>query len=229
MMYWGIMSNKVLVIEDEANLREILKFNLEKEGYLTEAAMDANEALIFLDEFMPDIILLDLMLPGLKGMQFLRLIKENPKYKHIPIVVVSAKNSESDIVNALESGADDYITKPFSIKILLTKLKIILKRQTKLESKTILYQGIELDETLRNAKIDGEEISLTHKEFELLSLFLSNPKRVFTRNQLLSNVWGYDSDVYTRTVDSHISSLRKKLGIKGDIIKSVPKIGYKVE
>lgn len=223
------MSNKVLVIEDEANLREILKFNLEKEGYLTEAAMDANEALIFLDEFMPDIILLDLMLPGLKGMQFLRLIKENPKYKHIPIVVVSAKNSESDIVNALESGADDYITKPFSIKILLTKLKIILKRQTKLESKTILYQGIELDETLRNAKIDGEEISLTHKEFELLSLFLSNPKRVFTRNQLLSNVWGYDSDVYTRTVDSHISSLRKKLGIKGDIIKSVPKIGYKVE
>lgn len=229
MMYWGIMSHKVLVVEDEANLREILKFNLEKEGYLTEAAMDANEALIFLDEFMPDIILLDLMLPGLKGIQFLRLIKENPKYKHIPIVVVSAKNSESDIVNALETGADDYITKPFSIKILLTKLKIILKRQTKLESKTILYQGIELDETIRNAKIDGEEISLTHKEFELLSLFLSNPKRVFTRNQLLSNIWGYDSDVYTRTVDSHISSLRKKLGSKGDIIKSVPKIGYKVE
>jgi len=228
-MYWGIMSHKVLVVEDEANLREILKFNLEKEGYLTEAAMDANEALIFLDEFMPDIILLDLMLPGLKGIQFLRLIKENPKYKHIPIVVVSAKNSESDIVNALETGADDYITKPFSIKILLTKLKIILKRQTKLESKTILYQGIELDETIRNAKIDGEEISLTHKEFELLSLFLSNPKRVFTRNQLLSNIWGYDSDVYTRTVDSHISSLRKKLGSKGDIIKSVPKIGYKVE
>lgn len=229
MMYWGIMSHKVLVVEDEANLREILKFNLEKEGYLTEAAMDANEALIFLDEFMPDIILLDLMLPGLKGIQFLRLIKENPKYKHIPIVVVSAKNSESDIVNALESGADDYITKPFSIKILLTKLKIILKRQTILESKTILYQGIELDESIRKAKIDGEEISLTHKEFELLSLFLSNPKRVFTRNQLLSNIWGYDSDVYTRTVDSHISSLRKKLGSKGDIIKSVPKIGYKVE
>jgi len=223
------MSHKVLVVEDEANLREILKFNLEKEGYLTEAAMDANEALIFLDEFMPDIILLDLMLPGLKGIQFLRLIKENPKYKHIPIVVVSAKNSESDIVNALETGADDYITKPFSIKILLTKLKIILKRQNILESKTILYQGIELDETIRKAKIDGEEISLTHKEFELLSLFLSNPKRVFTRNQLLSNIWGYDSDVYTRTVDSHISSLRKKLGIKGDIIKSVPKIGYKVE
>lgn len=229
MMYWGIMSHKVLVVEDEANLREILKFNLEKEGYLTEAAMDANEALIFLDEFMPDIILLDLMLPGLKGIQFLRLIKENPKYKHIPIVVVSAKNSESDIVNALESGADDYITKPFSIKILLTKLKIILKRQNILESKTILYQGIELDESIRKAKIDGEEISLTHKEFELLSLFLSNPKRVFTRNQLLSNIWGYDSDVYTRTVDSHISSLRKKLGSKGDIIKSVPKIGYKVE
>lgn len=229
MMYWGIMSHKVLVVEDEANLREILKFNLEKEGYLTEAAVDANEALIFLDEFMPDIILLDLMLPGLKGMQFLRLIKENPKCKHIPVVVVSAKNSESDIVNALESGADDYITKPFSIKILLTKLKIILKRQNILESKTILYQGIELDESIRKAKIDGEEVSLTHKEFELLSLFLSNPKRVFTRNQLLSNIWGYDSDVYTRTVDSHISSLRKKLGSKGDIIKSVPKIGYKVE
>ncbi|MBZ4644213.1 MAG: two-component system, OmpR family, phosphate regulon response regulator PhoB [Deferribacteres bacterium] len=223
------MSSRVLIIEDEEDLRELIRFNLQKESFIVESAADANEALIFLDEFFPDIILLDLMLPGLKGMQFLKLLKDNPKYKNIPVVVVSAKNSENDIVLALESGADDYVTKPFSLKVLIAKIKIILKKQNKDESKLIFYAGVELNENLRCAKIDGQEINLTHKEFELLALLLSNPKRVFTRNQLLSNVWGYDSDVFTRTVDSHISSIRKKLGNKAEIIKSVPKIGYKVE
>ncbi|UOD34138.1 response regulator [Deferribacteraceae bacterium V6Fe1] len=223
------MSSKVLIIEDEEDLREILKFNLEREGFQVEAVQDANYGLMILEEFIPDIILLDLMLPGLKGQQFLKLIKSNSMFRLIPVIIVSAKNSESDIVGALESGAEDFITKPFSIKILMAKIKVILKRKSVIDSNMVTYNGIELDKSLRVAKIEGEQIELTLKEFELLQLLISNPKRVFTRNQLLTNIWGYDADVYTRTVDSHISSLRKKLKSKGDIIKSVPKVGYKVE
>ncbi|MBZ4672082.1 MAG: two component transcriptional regulator, winged helix family [Deferribacteraceae bacterium] len=223
------MSSKILIIEDEEDLREILKFNLEKEGFQVEAVQDANYGLMILEEFIPDIILLDLMLPGLKGQQFLKLIKSNSMFRLVPVIIVSAKNSETDIVSALESGAEDFITKPFSIKILIAKIKVILKRKSIIDSNIISYCGIELDKSLRIAKIESEQIELTLKEFELLQLLISNPKRVFTRNQLLTNIWGYDADVYTRTVDSHISSLRKKLKDKGDIIKSVPKIGYKVE
>ncbi|MCB4204385.1 response regulator transcription factor [Deferribacterales bacterium Es71-Z0220] len=223
------MSSKILIIEDEEDLREILKFNLEKEGFQVEAVQDANYGLMILEEFIPDIILLDLMLPGLKGQQFLKLIKSNSMFRLVPVIIVSAKNSETDIVSALESGAEDFITKPFSIKILIAKIKVILKRKSNIDSNIISYCGIELDKSLRIAKIESEQIELTLKEFELLQLLISNPKRVFTRNQLLTNIWGYDADVYTRTVDSHISSLRKKLKDKGDIIKSVPKIGYKVE
>lgn len=223
------MNYKVLVIEDEEDLREILKFNLERDGFQVETAQDANYALMVLEEFIPDIILLDLMLPGLKGQQFLKIMKTNSLFQHIPIIIVSAKNSEVDIINALESGAEDFITKPFSVKILLAKIKVILKRKSAIDSNTIIYEGIEIDKSLRIAKINNEPIELTLKEFELLNLLISNPKRVFTRNQLLTNIWGYDADIFTRTVDSHISSLRKKLKYKGHIIKSVPKVGYKVE
>jgi len=223
------MNYKVLVIEDEEDLREILKFNLEREGFQVEAVQDANYGLMMLEEFIPDVILLDLMLPGLKGQQFLKIIKHNSLLRHIPIIIVSAKNSEVDIISALESGAEDFITKPFSIKILLAKIRVILKRKSAIDSNIIIYKGVELDKSLRIAKVDGESIELTLKEFKLLNLLISNPKRVFTRNQLLTNIWGYDADIYTRTVDSHISSLRKKLKDKGDIIKSVPKVGYKVE
>lgn len=221
--------SRILVIEDEESLREILKYNLDRNNFETVCAEDANEALLYLEELVPDLILLDLMLPGLKGGQFLKIVKDNPKYASIPVIVVSAKNSEEEIITALESGAEDFITKPFNIKILLAKVKVIIKRSLRSETKIVVYKDIELDSTLRSVKVGGEEINLTHKEFELLHLLITNPKRVFTRNQLLSNIWGYDSDIYTRTVDSHISSLRKKLKSSGNVIKSLPKIGYKVE
>ncbi len=221
---------KILLVEDEAALREIVAFNVKNAGHDIVETDNANDALMLLEEFLPDLILLDIMLPGLKGDQFLTLIRANNKFVQIPVIVISAKNSEEDIVRILEAGADDYLTKPFSMKVLLAKILVVLKRsRTEAVGAFSNYAGISIDEGKRKAFVADDELSLTHKEFELLLLFVKHPRRVFTRNQLLTTIWGYDADVYTRTVDSHISTLRKKLGKTGQVIKSIPKIGYKVE
>jgi two-component system phosphate regulon response regulator PhoB len=221
--------NNILIIEDELDLRNIIKFNLEQCGFGIQESSNANDALILMEDFLPDLILLDLMLPGLKGENFLTLIKKNEKFKEIPVIIISAKNREEDIVKAIENGAHDYLVKPFSLKVLIAKINSIIKRNLGYFDSITEYEGIRIDE--RNYKIflDDQELELTHKEYLLLSFFVKHPKQVFTRNQLLSNVWGYESDVYTRTVDSHISSLRKKLGTKGQLIRSIQKIGYKLE
>lgn len=221
--------NNILIIEDEKELREIIKYNLENNNFGVQESSNANEALILMEDFLPDLILLDLMLPGLKGENFLALIKKNAKYKAIPVVVISAKNKEEDIVKAIESGADDYLVKPFSIKVLIAKINAIIKRGTGEINHPFEYEGLRVDESNYKIFLDNKELALTHKEYLLLSFLLKHPKQVFTRNQLLTNIWGYESDVYTRTVDSHISSLRKKLGQKGKLIKSIQKIGYKLE
>lgn len=221
--------NKVLVVEDEDSLRELITFNLTKAGFDVVEAENANDALIFIEEITPDIILLDIMMPGLKGTQFLQLLKNTPKYSSIPVIIISARSTENDIVEGLELGADDYITKPFSMKVLIAKIKILLRRVSTKQENIIHYKGIYVDMDKYKVFIDNKEVTLTYKEFELLVFLLKHPKKVFTRSQLLSNIWGYDADIFTRTVDSHISSLRKKLEEKGEIIKSIPKIGYMVE
>ncbi len=221
---------KLLLVEDEDALREIVSFNVRNAGHTIVDTDNANDALMLLEEFMPDLILLDIMLPGLKGDQFLSLLRANHKFAQVPVIIISAKSSEEDIVRVLESGADDYLTKPFSIKVLLAKIGVVLKRSRIDEtSGRIDYADISIDETDHKVYVAGQETTLTNKEFDLLLLFIKHPRRVFTRNQLLSTIWGYDADVYTRTVDSHISTLRKKLGPAGQIIKSIAKIGYKAE
>ena len=220
--------NNIMVIEDEDALRDIIIFNLEKNGFSTVSVPNANDALIIIEDYLPDIILLDLMLPGLKGQQFLSIIKKNSKLLHIPVIIISAKNSEEDIIKGLQAGADDYLTKPFSINILLARIKAILKRTHHITSNSE-YSGISIDEKNYKVFADKKEIILTNKEYTLISYLVKHPLQVFTRNQLLSSIWGYDAEIYTRTVDSHISSLRKKLGDKGRLIKSIPKIGYKLE
>ena len=221
---------KILLVEDEDDLRELLTFNLQHAGHSLVGTDNANDALMLLEEFLPDLILLDIMLPGLKGDQFLKLIRSNGKFAQIPVIIISAKSSEDDIVRLLEVGADDYLTKPFSMKVLLAKVPIMLKRSGGEGTGALAsYADISIDETKHKAFVADRELTLTHKEFELLMLFVKHPRRVFTRNQLLTTIWGYDADVYTRTVDSHISTLRKKLGEAGRIIKSIPKIGYKAE
>lgn len=221
---------KILLVEDETDLREIVTFNLQNAGHTIVGSDNANDALMLLEDFLPDLILLDIMLPGLKGDQFLKLIRSDDKFAQLPVIIISAKSSEDDIVRLLEAGADDYLTKPFSMKVLLAKIPTMLKRTASDESGVLTnYAGISIDESNYKAFVSGAELTLTHKEFELLTLFVKHPRRVFTRNQLLTTIWGYDADVFTRTVDSHISTLRKKLGAAGQIIKSIPKIGYKAE
>jgi two-component system phosphate regulon response regulator PhoB len=176
-----------------------------------------------------DLILLDLMLPGLQGLQFLDIIRKRKDSVHI--IIISARNAEHDIINALERGADDYITKPFSFDFLEAKIQAVLRRGVSSAAKTDSKNrnGIVINDEIHKVTIDGEQIHLTQKEYNLLSLFLRNPEKVFTRNRLLNSVWGYDSELYTRTVDSHVATLRKKLGEKGKHIRSIPKIGYSWE
>ncbi len=215
----------ILIIEDEEAIANLIEFNLKKEGFKTLIAENANYAILLLKDFIPNLIILDLMLPGLQGEDFLRLIKTKQEYKDIAVVILSAKSQESVITKLLSEGADDYIVKPFSIKVLIAKIKALLRRIEKKDNK-MKFNGIELDLDTFSAYIDNKALDLTAKEFELLSLFLSNPNKVFSREELFTKIWGYDSQIQTRTLDAHISSLRKKLGPKANIIKSKPKIGY---
>ncbi len=215
----------ILIIEDEEAIANLIEFNLKKEGFKTIIAENANYAILLLKDFIPNLIILDLMLPGLQGEDFLKLIKTKQEYKDIAVVILSAKSQESVITKLLSEGADDYIVKPFSIKVLIAKIKALLRRIEKKDNK-IKFNGIELDLDTFSAYSDNKVLDLTAKEFELLSLFLSNPNKVFSREELFTKIWGYDSQIQTRTLDAHISSLRKKLGPKANIIKSKPKIGY---
>ncbi|MCG8338822.1 MAG: response regulator [Proteobacteria bacterium] len=219
--------NKILLIEDQEDLRELIVYNLQKDNKFEVIESDnANDALIILEDVNVDLILLDLMLPGLKGTDFLRIIKNKEKTEEIPVIIISAKTKEQDVVQGLKLGADDYLTKPFSTKVLMAKIETILRRVSPGKQTTFSYQSIRLNRENHKVYADGNEVTLTNKEFELILLFLKKPQKVFHRNQLLNTIWGYDSDVFTRTVDAHISSLRKKLGKQGKLIKSIPKVGY---
>lgn len=219
--------NKILLIEDQEELRELIVYNLEKgNDFAVVEAGNANDALILLDDINIDLILLDLMLPGLNGFDFLRIVKRNDHTSAIPVIVISAKTQEEDVILGLRSGADDYVTKPFKIKELMARIETVLRRSGTAKQTAFSCSGITIDTQARNVLVDDEVVALTNKEFELLLLFMRNPHQVFHRNTLLNTIWGYDPNVYTRTVDTHISSLRKKLGHHGGVIRSIPKIGY---
>ena len=219
--------NRILLIEDQEDLRELIVYNLKKDNKYEMIETDnANDALIFLEDINVDLILLDLMLPGLKGTDFLRIIKNKKKTEEIPVIIISAKAKEQDVLQGLNLGADDYVTKPFSVKVLMAKIETILRRVHPGKRTTFTYQGISVNTENHKVFSESKEVTLTNKEYELILLFLKKPQKVFHRNQLLNTIWGYDSDVFTRTVDAHISSLRKKLGKMGKLIKSIPKVGY---
>jgi two-component system phosphate regulon response regulator PhoB len=216
---------QILLIEDENALREIIEFHLTREGYQICSLENANDALIAMEDAPPDLVLLDLMLPGLQGLQFLDIFRQkDPK---TPVIIISARTSEEDIIKALERGADDYLPKPFSVKLLETKIKVALRRQGEMpDGSSFESGGVKIQLESHKASAEGRVLQLTQKEFDLLALFLRRPQKVFTRNQLLSMVWGYDSDLNSRTVDVHVAMLRKKLGESGSHVKTIPKIGY---
>jgi len=230
------MKTKVLVIDDEKHIVELLKFNLETMDYEVHYSYDGFDGFIKAKEMMPDLILLDWMLPNISGIDLLKKIRSDKDLKNIPVIMLTAKNVENDKVEGLDSGADDYITKPFSVKELLARSNSVLRRynvNNDNSEKTILSIGNLKVDLQKHEVIKGnEKIDLTLKEFELLRLLLENKGKVLSRNYLLDKIWGYEYYGETRTVDVHIRYLRKKIeGNSEDekYIETIRGIGYKID
>jgi two-component system alkaline phosphatase synthesis response regulator PhoP len=226
------MSNaKILVVDDELNIQELIKFNLKSKGYDVLVAGDGIKALKLAKEEKPDLILLDLMIPGIDGYDVCNEIRKNNSISFIPIIMITAKGEEFDKVHGLELGADDYITKPFSVKELLARVKAVLRRTTIQVYEDIYSFGdIVVDFEKHDVLKNKNKIELTYKEFELLSEFIKNKGRVMTRDYLLEKIWGYEYIGETRTVDVHIRHLRKKIeqdDKKPKYIETIRGIGYR--
>jgi two-component system phosphate regulon response regulator PhoB len=225
------MTSRVLIIEDEPDIRKTIDYNLSKESYevIQAASIEEGEKAIASNKI--DVIILDLMLPDGSGLTLCRDIKSEPSTKNIPVIILTAKTEEVDRLVGFELGADDYVTKPFSVRELILRVKAILKRGVLTEIKTDNVQDsfgeLTLNYDEHQAYINNEEISLTALEFKLLKHLINRKGRVQTRDQLLEDVWGYSSNVTTRTVDTHIKRLREKLGIVGEHIQTIRGVGYR--
>jgi len=223
------MGKRVLVVDDEKLIVKGIRFSLEQDGMEVTCAYDGEEALENAKNTEFDIILLDIMLPGDDGMVLLKKLKSSSKTKDIPVIMVTAKGSEYDKVIGLDSGADDYVTKPFGMMELVSRIKAVLRRSRKTEEKSqIELFGVCMNIKKHDVTVNGKEVALTLKEFELLEKLMLNKGIVLTRDQLLTEIWGYDFDGETRTVDVHVRTLRQKLGEKGDLIQTVRGVGYRV-
>ena len=223
---------KILVIEDEEDLNQTLSFNLENEGYKVTSALKGSEALkILKDSDTPDLVILDLMLPDISGLDICRHIRSEKELKNISVIMVTAKGEEVDRVVGFELGADDYVTKPFSVRELMLRIKAILKRNTQegtsKSNSVISFDGLNVDEDSHEVYVNDVEINLTALEFKLLKHLLDRRGRVQTRDQLLEEVWGYSSHVTTRTVDTHVKRLREKLKEMGKHIQTIRGVGYR--
>jgi len=223
----------ILVVDDEEPIQELLKFNLEKEGYLVCLAKDGQEALKHVVNDKPDLIVLDLMLPGMDGLEVCRKLRSNPKFQQIPIIMLTAKGEEIDKVLGLELGADDYMTKPFSPRELLARIKARLRRLNSHEdtdAQIIIRGELRVDVTGFRVHVRGEEAELTPKEFELLRVLVAHPGKVYSRDELLERIWGYEYDGDTRTVDVHVRHLRLKVErdpSNPEYIETLRGIGYR--
>lgn len=223
---------RVLVIEDEAALLALLRYNLEKENYTVDEAMDGEQALLKVAEHLPDLILLDWMLPRLSGLEVCRQLRRDPNARNVPIIMLTARGEEADRVRGLDAGADDYIAKPFSPGELLARIRAVLRRiRPALAEEVLTYGGLVMDIATHKVTRNGRDVHLGPTEFRLLRYFLEHPGRVLSRDQLLDAVWGRDIYVEQRTVDVHIRRLRKALNGAGenDIIRTVRSAGYALE
>ena len=219
----------IYCVEDDDNIRELVIYTLETTGLKARGFADGSAFMEALAFDTPELILLDIMLPGDDGLELLKKLKSSSKTKGIPVIMVTAKGSEYDKVVGLDSGADDYVTKPFGMMELVSRIKAVLRRSGKVEDRMDMEtSGVHVDVKKHEVTVDGKEISLTLKEFELLEKLMRNQGIVLTRDQLLTEIWGYDFDGETRSVDVHIRTLRQKLGEKGEIIQTVRGVGYRV-
>lgn len=220
----------IYILEDDKNIQEIESYAAKGYGYDVRAFDDVEAFDRGMQERKPDLLLLDVMLPGEDGLSVLKRLRSNRDTKDLPIILVTAKDSEIDTVRGLDLGADDYITKPFGIMELLSRIKAILRRVKPVSDDAVLkYKNIYLDQNRRSCHVDEEKVELTFKEYELLRLFLSAPGIVLTRESIMEAVWGTDFFGESRTIDMHIKTLRKKLKGAGSLIITVRNVGYKLE
>ena len=223
------MSQKIYIVEDEPDIRETLKYNFSNEGFEVFTAPDGEEALSNIKKVLPDVLILDLMLPGLSGLDVCKSIRADDDIKDMSIIMLTAKGEEIDRVIGFELGADDYVTKPFSVRELILRVKVLLKKQREslVENKLVTFGPIRIDLDAHELKINDKEIVLTALEFKLLQHLVKRKGRVQTREQLLGDVWGYSAEVTTRTVDTHIKRLREKLGNTSEYIQTIRGVGYR--
>ena len=226
-----MQKKKILIIEDEEDIRELLRFNLSREGFEAKTAGTGEEGMALAAEFKPDLIILDLMLPGVDGLEVCRLLKETEVLNGIPIIMVTARGEESDVVRGLELGADDYVIKPFSPKILTARVRAVLRREneqaTGEDPQHLSIHGLLIKPGQRQVTVGGELVELTFTEFNVLCFLARRPGWVFTRGQIVDNIRGNDYHVTERSVDVHILGLRKKLGKSGSLIETVRGVGYR--
>ncbi|MBM3518532.1 MAG: phosphate regulon transcriptional regulatory protein PhoB [Alphaproteobacteria bacterium] len=223
------MKPLILIVDDEAALVAMLRYNFEKEGYRVAEAGDGEQALLMLAEDPPDLVILDWMLPRVSGLEVCRQVKRGERTRDLPIIMLTARGEESDKIRGLDTGADDYVSKPFSVALLLARVRALLRRARPALGADVLRRGdVEVDLAAHRVKRSGRETRLGPTEYRLLCYFMAHPGRVFSREQLLDAVWGHDAYLEPRTVDVHIRRLRKALNLPeaGDIIRTVRSAGY---
>lgn len=224
------MAVHIYIVEDDKNIREIEMFALKNSGYAVEEFENAKSFFSRSAEKVPDLVLLDIMLPDMDGLEIVKKLRSRPDTVRVPIILVTAKTTELDKVKGLDIGADDYLTKPFGVMELISRVKALLRRSRALQDdKQMVLGDITLDSERREVHVGGELCELTFKEFELLKLLMVNAGIVLHRDKIMSDVWGTDYEGESRTLDMHIKTLRQKLGEAGNMIKTVRNVGYKME
>lgn len=222
---------KILVVDDESDVSALVAYHLKAKGYQVEVVNDPNRSLGTARTFLPDLVILDVMMPDLSGIQICRLLRADPQLKKVPVIFLTAKAEENDRIQGLETGADDYICKPFSTKELVLRVQTILRRLTEaapVEAKRLQVGEIVIDTERHAVELHGQALELTATEFNLLKLLMERRGRVQTREHLLLNVWNYETEIETRTVDTHVRRLREKLGTEADWIETVRGVGYRI-
>lgn len=221
------MKSRILVVDDESRMRKLVRdFLVRKEFEVLEAGDGEAAVDLFFQEKDIDLIILDVMMPKMDGWEVCRTIR---KHSQVPIIMLTAKGEERDELRGFELGADEYISKPFSPKILVARVEAILRRSGSLNADVLSLGGIQLDKTAHQVSVDGQEVELSFKEFELLEYFMENQGIALSREKILNNVWNYDYFGEARTIDTHVKKLRSKMGVKGDYIKTIWGMGYKFE
>jgi two-component system phosphate regulon response regulator PhoB len=223
---------RILVVEDEEDILELVNYNLVKNGYSVDTVMEGEKALLAARANPPDLVILDLMLPGVDGLEVCRVLKKDPNTQHIPVIMLTAKSEESDVVAGLELGADDYIPKPFSPKVLIARVRAVLRRKSReeVDSETPLrIHDLAIQPGRHEVHVSGKPVKLTLTEFQILHLLARRPGWVFTRYQIVDEIRGEDYPVTDRSVDVHMVSLRKKLGGSGKFLETVRGVGYRMK